>query len=168
MSNETSSAPVDTGKVTGRRLLRFESIDQVLAEVDHLFEAERAGRLRRAGNWTLGQVLGHLACWAEYAYTGAPLKVPFFIKWFLRLRKETFLYSPMRAGVKIPGVAGGTLATEPMPLDEALGRYRRALERLKVEPPASPNVIFGHLTHAEWTALQLRHAELHLGFLIPE
>jgi len=60
------------------------------------------------------------------------------------------------------------LATEPMPLDEALGRYRRALERLKVEPPASPNVIFGHLTHAEWTALQLRHAELHLGFLIPE
>ena len=167
-ATQTPAAPVDTRKVADHRTLRFESLDQLMAEVERLAEAERAGQLRRLGNWTLGQTVGHLASWAEYSYTGAPLKVPFFIKWFLRLRKKTFLYSPMRAGVKIPGVAGGTLATEPMPLDEALGRYRRALERLKVEPPASPNVIFGHLTHAEWTALQLRHAELHLGFLIPE
>ena len=61
------SKQVDTGKVPGRRPLRFESIDQVLAEVDRLVEAERAGQLKRLGNWTLGQVLGHLAVWAEYS-----------------------------------------------------------------------------------------------------
>jgi hypothetical protein len=164
----SSTAPVNTGAVTGRRVLRFESIDQVLAEVDRLTEAERAGRLRRLGNWTLGQTLGHLAAWAEYAYTGSPLKVPFFIRWLLRLRKRKFLYGPMRAGVKIPGVEGGTLATEAMPLDEALGRLRRVMQRLQTEAPTAPNPVFGRLTHEESIALNLRHAELHLGFLVPE
>ena len=159
---------MDTAKVAGRRTLCFESIDQMMAEVDRLVEAERAGRLRRLGNWTLGQALGHLATWAEYSYTGAPLKPPFFIRWLLRLRKRGFLYRPMPAGVKIPRVEGGTLATEPMPTEEALGRLRRVMERLKSEAPAVPNVIFGPLTHDEWIALNLRHAELHLGFLVPE
>lgn len=170
MSNpvEASSAPVDTAKVTDRRILHFDSIDQPLAEVDRLVEAERVGKLKHVGNWTLGQVLGHLAGWAEYAYTGAPLKVPFFIKWILRLRKNGFLYKPMKPGVRIPGVTGGTLATDPMPLDEALPRYRKVMKRLKTEAPTAPNVIFGHMTHGESIALNLRHAELHLGFMVPE
>jgi hypothetical protein len=159
---------VDTGKVAGRRTLRFESIDQVMSEVDRLAEAERAGRLRRLGNWALGQTLAHLAAWAEYGYTGSPLKVPFFIKWILRLRKRKFLYGPMRAGVKIPGVEGGTLATDPVPLDEGLGRFRRVIERLNAEAPTAPSPVFGPLTHEESIALNLRHVELHLGFLIPD
>jgi hypothetical protein len=168
MSGERPSAPVDTGEVVGRRELRFESLDEVLAEVERLAAAERAGRLRRLGNWTLGQTLGHLASWAEYSYTGAPLKAPFFVKWFLRLRKRKFLYEPMRSGVKIPRVEGGTLATEPVPLDEGLERMRRVLGRLKSEAPTAPNVIFGPLRHDEWVALHCRHAELHLGFLVPQ
>ncbi len=167
-ATQAPSAPVDTGKVVGRRELRFESLDEVLAEVERLAAAERAGRLRRLGNWTLGQTLGHLASWAEYSYTGAPLKAPFFVKWFLRLRKRKFLYGPMRAGVKIPRVEGGTLATEAVPLDEGLERMRRVLGRLKSEAPTAPNVIFGPLSHDEWVALHCRHAELHLGFLVPE
>ena len=163
-----SAVPVNTGKVVGRRILRFESIAQVLAEVDRLAEAERTGRLRRLGNWTLGQTLGHLAAWAEYSYTGAPLKPPFFIRWIFKFRKRKFLYGPMKAGVKIPGVMGGTLATEPLPLDETLPRMRRVMERLQSEAPAAPNVLIGPLKHEEWIALNLRHAELHLGFLIPE
>jgi hypothetical protein len=161
-------ARIDTGKVAGRRTLRFETIDQALAEADRLAEAERAGRLRRLGNWTLGQTLGHLAAWVEYGYTGNPLKVPFFIKWILRLQKRRFLYGTMQAGVKIPRVEGGTLATDLVPPDEGLGRFRRALERLKAEAPTAPSPAFGMLTHDEAIALNLRHAELHLSFLVPE
>jgi hypothetical protein len=149
-------------------MLRFESIDQAMAEVERLAEAERVGRLRRLGNWTLGQTLGHLSVWAEYGYTGVPLKVPFFIRWFLRLRKRKFLYQPMRSGVGIPGVKGRTLATDPVPLEVGRGRFRRAMERLKAEAPTAPSPAFGRLTHEESIALNLRHAELHLGFLIPE
>jgi hypothetical protein len=159
---------VDTGRAKGRRSLRFESIDQVLAEVDRLVQADRAGRLRRLGNWTLGQTLGHLATWAEYAYTGAPLKPPFFIRWILRLRKQKFIWGPMRAGVWIPRVAGGTLGTDPVPLEEGLGRLRRVLGRLQSEAPTAPHLIFGQLTHEESIAINLRHAELHLSFLVPE
>jgi hypothetical protein len=170
MSNaaNTSAPTVDTAKVPGRRALRFETIDQVLADADRLIEAERAGKLRRLGNWSLGQTLGHLGTWVEYSYTGAPLSVPFFIKWLLRLQKKKFLYTPMRAGAKIPGVPGGTLATDAMPTDQAVEKFRQAWERLRIEAPTALNPILGRLTHQEWTALSLRHAELHLGFLLPE
>lgn len=164
----TSSALVDTGKVAGRRPLRFESIDQAIADAERLVEAERAGRLRRLGNWTLGQALGHVATWAEYAYTGAPLKAPFFVRWVLKLRKRKYLYESMPCGVRLPRVEGGTLGTEPLPLEEGRERFRRAMERLKNEPPTAPSPVFGMLTHDEAIALNLRHAELHLSFLIPE
>src|SRR5262245_61721492 len=147
MSTSTPVAPIETGKVTGRRTLHFETIDQMMAEVDRLVEAERAGHLKRLGNWTFGQILGHLATWAEYGYTGSPLNPPFFIKWILRLRKHKFIWQPMAAGVKIPGVKGGTLGTEPMSTDEGLARFRRVMERLKKEPPTHPHNVFGQLKH---------------------
>src|SRR3954453_12686491 len=159
---------VDTGKVTGRRILQFESIDQLLAELDRLAAAERAGRLKRLGNWTLGQTFGHLATWTEYIYTGVPLNPPFFIRWILRFQKRKFLVGPMPAGVKIPNVKGGTLGTDDLPLEEGLRRYRNVLQRLKVEEPTLPSPIFGKMTHGEVIALTLRHAELHLGFFVPE
>jgi hypothetical protein len=165
---QTSSDRVDTARVANRRLLRFESIDEMLAEVDRLVEAERAGRLKPLGNWTLGQTLGHLASWTEYGYTGMPLKVPFFIRWIVRLRKRKYLYEPMKPGLKIPRVEGGTLATEPMTLEEALPRFRKVSERLKKEPPTVPSPVMGYLTHDESIAINLRHAELHLGFFVPE
>jgi Protein of unknown function (DUF1569) len=167
-ASHTSKGPLDTAKVAGRRKLRFESIDQMMAEVDRLVEAEREGRLERLGNWTLGQTLGHLACWAEYAYSGTPLKTPLLIKWILRLRKHEFLHEPMRAGVKIPSVEGGTLATEPMPLEVALDRLKRVMEKLKSQAPTIFHSIFGQLSHDEWIAMNLRHGELHLGYQIPK
>lgn len=95
-ATQAPAAPVGTGKVAGRRELRFEPLDEVLAEVERL------------------------------------------------------------------------AAAEPVPLDEGLERMRRALGRLKAEAPTAPNVIFGPLSHDEWVALHCRHAELHLGFLVPE
>ena len=162
------STVVDTGKIAGRRVLHFNSIDQLLEEVDRLAAAERAGRLKRLGNWTLGQTFGHLATWTEYGYTGCPINAPFFIRWILWFQKKKFLYGPMRAGVRIPRVEGGTLGTDPMSLDEGLRRLKNVLQRLKVEEPSAPSPIFGKMTHEESIALTLRHAELHLGFFVPQ
>jgi hypothetical protein len=160
------AVPIETGKVAGRRVLRFENIDQALDEAERLAAAERDGRLTQLGNWTLGQALGHLAGWAEYGFTDFPLKTPFLVRLILRLQKKRFLYSPMRAGVRIPGVNGGTLATEPMTTDEGLRRFRAVFRRLKHEAPTAPSPIFGKMTHEESIALSLRHAELHLGFFV--
>jgi hypothetical protein len=169
MSTPTSSSPlVNTAKVASRRILHFDTLDQVLAEVDRLVEAEKAGRLKQLGNWTLGQALGHLACWMEYFYTPAPLKPPFFIRWILRLQRNSFIWKPKKPGVRIPGVKGGTLGTDPIPLDEAVPRFRRVVERLKKEGPTVPSPAVGPMTHEEGIAISLRHAELHLGFFVPE
>lgn len=163
-SSPPKPAAIDTAKVAARRILKFDSLDQVLAEADRLAAADRAGRLKQLGNWTLGQTFNHLAGWAEYAYTPAPLKPPFLIRWILRLRKHSFLYKPMPAGVKIPGVAGGTLETEAVSLEDGLRRLKAAVTRLKTDRPTAPSPALGPLTHAEAIALNLRHAELHLGF----
>jgi hypothetical protein len=103
----------------------------------------------------------------EFAYTGSPLNPPFFIRWLIRMKRKQFFVGPMPAGVKIPGVPGGSLGTEPATLEEALPRFRRAADRLKMEAPTMPHNLFGPLSHADWQAINLRHAELHLSFLEP-
>jgi hypothetical protein len=70
--------------------------------------------------------------------------------------------------MRIPGVKGGTLATNDTPVDEALARLRPVMARLKSEAPIRPDVFLGPLSHREWIAFHLRHAELHLGFFMPE
>jgi hypothetical protein len=170
MSTATRTPPsvINTAKVANRRILRFETIDQMLAEVDRLVAAEQTGRLKQLGNWTLGQTLGHLAGWSEFGYTRAPLNPPFFIRWILKFMRKKFIHGPMPAGAKIPGVPGGTLVTEPMSVEDGLNRFRSIIERVKAEPPTVPSPALGMLTHEESIALNLRHAELHLGFYIPE
>lgn len=163
----TSPAPIDTAKVTDRRHLRFNTPDELLADVQRLVAAEKTGTLRHTGNWTLGQTLGHLAFWVNTAYDGHPLKPPWFIKLILRLRKKRFLTRGMPTGVRIPKVEGGTLATDALPVDEGLVRFTKAWDRMKSQPPTQPNIIFGPLTHDEWITLNLGHAALHLSFQHP-
>ena len=155
---------IDTKRVADRRRLRFETIDSMLAEADALAAAERDGRLVQLGNWTLGTAVNHIAVWAEFAFTGTPLSPPWFVRFASRLLKKRFLTKGLGAGVNIPGIEGGTLGTEPTPIDLALPRLREAMDRLRRETPEKPNAVFGPLTREEWVALQLRHAELHLGF----
>ena len=73
---------IDTGKVK-RRMLRFETLDEALAELDRIASAEQSGKLRTLGNWTAGQVLGHVAAWIDYGYEGYPLQPP---PWFAPVR----------------------------------------------------------------------------------
>lgn len=160
--------PVETSKAE-RRKLNFATIDDLLAEVERVVAAERAGKLRRTGNWTAGQVLGHLAAWASYGYEGYPMKPPpFFIRWILRAKVKKYLREGMPAGVRIPGVPNGTFAIDALSTEDGATRLRQALRRLKSgEPCKYDSPAFGPMSHADRIALNLRHAELHLGYLHP-
>lgn len=161
--------PVDTKSVKDFRKLSFGAPAVMWTEIERLAAAERAGTLRRTGNWTLGQILGHLATWIDFAYDGYPpeLNPPWFIKLILKLQKKRFMRGPLPTGVRIPKVEGGTYGTEPLSLEEGLFRLRKSWERLDEAPPSHPNIIFGPMSHEEWKTVHLRHAELHLGFLLP-
>ena len=152
-----------------RRTLRFASIDDALSEAERLVAADREGRLDRAGNWKLGQALGHLATWANFAFDGYPpeVRAPLPVRMILRLMRGTILKKGMMAGVRVGELPGGTVGLEPMEPEEGLRRFRAALERLRASAPTIPNPVFGPLTHEQWIQLNLRHAELHLGFQCP-
>jgi hypothetical protein len=152
-----------------RRQLRFETIDDALAEAERLVAAEREGRLARAGNWSLGRTLGHLATWAEFAHDGYPASVhaPLPVRVILRMMRGRILNKGMMPGVKVGRVPGGTLGLDEVTPEQGLARWRTALQRLKASAPTIDNPAFGRLTHEEWVKLNLRHAELHLGNQVP-
>lgn len=154
-------------KAAERRELRLGAVADLRREALALAEAERAGTLRMSGNWSLGQVFGHLATWIGFCFDGFPFKTAAPIRWIMRFRKNATLNGRMPAGIRIPGMAAGTMGTEPLATDVGLARLLKELDRLESTPPRHPSPLFGSLTHDEWTRLHLRHAELHLGFAHP-
>jgi Protein of unknown function (DUF1569) len=160
---------VDTSKVQDRRMLRFNSIDDVLADIDRIVAADKVGNLRCTGNWTAGQAMGHVAAWMNYPYDGFPMgRPPWFIRVILRMLKNKYLRKGMPAGVKIPKVENGTFATEVLSTNEGASRLRKSLARLKSGEEAKyDSPAWGKMPNEERVALNLRHAELHLSFLHP-
>lgn len=159
-------ARIDTRKVK-RRPLAFVTLKDAMREAEALAAAERAGRLRAKGNWTLGQTMGHLAFWVGCAFDGLPAEFrppPWPVRTLLRLVRGQVLRGRMPAGFRIGGAAEGTFGIEPMSAEEGLARLRSAYTRLENGSPTKPNPVFGPLTPDQWRAIHLRHAELHLGF----
>src|SRR5262245_41244585 len=97
-AGNSGAAGVDTGRVTGCRALRFGSFGERWSDVQRLAASDRAGTLKHRGNWTLGQALGHLATWGQFAFDGTPLRPPWFIKLILRMRKNRYLNEGMPRG----------------------------------------------------------------------
>jgi hypothetical protein len=155
---------INTAKIT-RRAVRFDTIDQALAEAARITALQKSNAAQYAGNWDASQIINHVAAWAEYAYTPNPMRAPWFVKLLLRPMKSRFLNKGLPAGRHIPKIPGGTLATEKVPIDAALERFQKIFTRLKTDPPTQPSPVFGTLTHEEAIKLNLRHAELHMSFV---
>jgi len=155
---------VETGKVQ-RRKLRFETVEEAIAEARRLAALENAGKAECMGNWTVGQVLNHCGAWAEYAYKENPLKTPWVVRVIAGMMKGRFLNKGLLSGQKIPKVPGGTLAIEPVETGAGLARFEAAYARLARENPTHGSPVFGKLTREEMIKLNLRHSELHMGFV---
>jgi hypothetical protein len=163
----TNTATIDTAKCE-HRTLRFQSIDEVLAEIDRIVAAEKAGKLRHTGNWTAGQIFNHLATWMNYSYEGFPKQAhpPWFVRLILKMKAKKYLRDGMPRAVKIPGIKEGTLATEPTSTQEGTAKLKAALHRLKNrEPVKFDSPAFGRMSDETREQFQLRHAEGHFGYL---
>jgi len=147
------------------RTLRFPDVRAVIAELDRLDAARRAGTLRVAGNWTPGQIFGHVATWIDYGFDGYPFRPPWLLRVIGLMLKKRMISKSMPRAIKIPGAPGGTYGADVPSFDAGLTRLRAAWARLAAAAPQARNPILGRLTHAQWFQLHLRHAELHLGYL---
>ena len=65
---------IDTAKVAGRRQLHFNTIDDIVADVDRLSQ----GKVRTLGNWSPGQILKHLTVPMVWCLDGAPVKTALY------------------------------------------------------------------------------------------
>lgn len=167
MTSTTTSNSINTAKAE-RRELSFNSYDDILKELDRIVAADRAGKLRATGNWSAGTIFNHLATWIDFGYEGFPANVnpPWFVKLVLKMKKKGYVRNKTRAGIRIPGLAGGTLGTEPMATQEGAAKLKKSLTRLKNrEPVKFPSPAFGPMTDEEREQFQCRHAELHMSFL---
>jgi hypothetical protein len=144
-------------------MVQYASFDDVLADAERLLRAGAA----TTDNWSLDQILGHLAIAMELSVEGFERKAP----WPLRLVgryvfKPRILKHGMKPGFKLPAEA--EKRSVPSPGGDpaaALARLERAIQRLKSDSTRQPHPFFGPMPAAEWDRLHLRHAELHLSFV---
>jgi len=97
-TRELDTMAVNTGKVSGRRNVRFETTNELLEEVQRLASDEP----RMVGNWSLGQMLYHVAASFNMPVDKVSFKAPLFFKLMAPLVRKKFIYKGLPAGVKFP------------------------------------------------------------------
>lgn len=156
--------PVDTTKVEGRRTLNFNSLDEILADIEKLNQGKR----RTIGNWSDGQILKHLTVPMVWCLDGAKLKAAWYIRLMGWMIKNRFLRNPMPAGFKLSKDFAEHLEAPPTSWEDGLQAIRSTIARMKAESQRHPSPFLGELTREQWDQLHCRHSELHLSFIVPE
>ena len=76
---------VDTRHVTNRRAVHLRTLDDLVAEVQHLVAAAKAGKVRAQGNWSTAQVLWHVGKLVECSFDGFPFRYRRGPQWITRM-----------------------------------------------------------------------------------
>jgi len=154
---------IDTSKVTGRRELKFNTLDEILNDVEHLCQ----GKVRSLGNWSPGQNVRHLTILMLGCLDGIDLEVPFLTRMAVSLAKGRILTKRMSPGLQLPKAADALLPAETS-WEEGVQEMRTALIRMKTESQRHAHPALGKLSREQWDQLHCRHCELHLSFLVSE
>jgi hypothetical protein len=143
------------------RKVRYESFEQIVSD------AERAVRdqARTTGNWSLGQILEHLAIANEKTIDGFGFQAPFPIRMVGPLFKNRVLKRGLTPGFRLSKRASAALVPDETDVQAALDHLRRSFKRLDSESKRSPHPFLGRMTLHESNRLCLRHAELHMSFV---
>jgi hypothetical protein len=156
--------PVDPKRVEGRRKLHFTSLDEVIADAEKLVAWPQTKTL---GNWSLNQLLMHLALTINLSIDGIDVRAPWYVRLIGFFIRGRILGRGMPAGFKLPRERElGAFPSAASP-QKALETLRKAIARLKTERMTARHPAFGRLSHEQWGQLHLRHAELHLSFVVP-
>lgn len=150
---------INTGKVTGRRNLRYRSYDDLLADVESLARKP----ICTLGNWSQPQIYKHLAMSLDSCIDGTGFALPAPMRWIMSiLMKKKFLHGVLPPGYKAPA---SFVPSEQTTLEDASLGLKRAIQRVKTNESRAIHPAFGRLSTQEWDQFNLRHAEMHMSFL---
>ena len=154
---------VDTRKVVGRREVHYESLEDLIVDAGRCAE----GGWTTIGNWSMGQIYHHLSVTLHASIDGFGFQVFWPKRLLARIffKKKLFSQS-MAPGVKLPAKMTRLVPME-MPVEDALHELSTAIERYHDNPNRAAHPVFGRFTSEEWDQFQLRHAELHMSFIVP-
>jgi hypothetical protein len=157
-------APIDTRRVTGRRMVRYANFDEFLADA----EVAAGGPVRQLGNWTVAEIFDHLARSMNVSVEGTDEQFPWALRIALRPLRKRIIANPMKPGYRVPENVAILLRPEShIGLRESLWKLRSAASRFESAVSFPPHPAFGLLTRDEYRSLALRHAELHMSFVQP-
>jgi hypothetical protein len=158
------SADVDTKRISNRRHVHYGDLSEVLADVEQ-FAATDA---RTLGNWSLAQIFDHLSKSLRVAVDGTDAFFPWPARLILRPIRARFFSRPMKPGFHVPSKLERVLRPRPgISTEQALQELIEAVRRFESAPELTVHPAFGRLTRDEWTQITLRHAELHISFVVP-
>ncbi len=153
---------VNTKKVADRRTIRFNTIDEILADA----ESMTAGPIRTSGNWTSAQIIQHVADLMHASLDGLDhIKLSLPIRLMGRVIKPFMLKGKMPPGVKAPKQLEQYMPSTAADLNTAMERLRSAASRYRTERTTHPSPFLGPMTHEDWVKLHCRHAEMHFSFM---
>jgi hypothetical protein len=161
-----TAAPVNCRRVAGRRQLRYRDFEALLSDAEQL----AASPTRALGNWSLGQALKHLALMMEMAVDGNPFDAHWLICLVARLMfRHRLIHSHMSPGFQLPAAMAEYLVPRTdVSTEEGLASLRAAISRMQAEPLQPSHPLLGAMSADEWREFHLRHAELHLSFIVPQ
>ena len=155
--------PVNTAKVEGRRKLDYASFAELLADADRL----ASGPMKTLGNWTPGQVFRHLANAYNGSIDGFTMTFPWPLRTMAKLFKKKLVNGAMPPGFNLPASGAKGLMPDPISTEDGLAALHAAVARLQRETHRAHHPMFGEITNAEWNTIHLKHASLHMSFLVP-
>jgi hypothetical protein len=150
-----------------------------MADLEEEIERLATADVQCLGNWSLGQILSHLARVMLISVGETPIRPPLvsrLIGFFLRpLLKRMLLETGMPAGIPHKGIpvigrskeASSQVADASITTEEGLSELKKAIDRYRSMDDLCPHPLFGN-SRGDWDRFNFRHAELHLSFVVPK
>lgn len=151
---------VNTKKVTGRRDVHYKTLDDFLNDAQRVTTSE----VHAIGNWSPGQIFEHMARSMNGSIDGFDFMMPAPARFLMSLlMKNKFLTKGIPAGFK---TSANFIASEATSNEDGLASLQNAVTRQKEESSRVLHPGFGKVTREEWEAFHLRHAEMHMSFIV--
>ena len=165
MPTQSPPATIDPTKVTGRRELRYDTYDDLLADAERMASQE----VKTLGNWSYPQVLDHLAKSLNKMIDGPGFMLPMPMRFIMRLTMmKKMVNETFDPGFKFPASVAKDFDPDPtIETGAAIESLRAAIERVKADPTRAKHPGFGTITTRGWDQFQLRHCEMHMSFVQP-
>ena len=148
---------------SGRRPLKYASMDEVMPDVDRLLLGHRT-----LGQWSLGQICRHLSGVVAASAEGFPGLLPWLVRRTVgpRILRTMLTTEALREGVWLPEKIKPKPGLDARAEAETL---RAAVRQFAARPdPPVEHPICGKLTRDQWDHFHRVHCAHHLSFVVPD